>query len=223
MNTKIHTKFGKATLQKHGYYVITSRKEGNEGERLHRLIWESVWGKIPKNWVIHHLDGDKTNNCILNLYGMDKSYHDKLHNSNGNNPRCGTHHTEETKQKISKAHMGKKLSQSTKQKLREINLGKKQSLELVIKRNKMNNKLGIFRVIKHKHKTTKQGFNYVYTYTENGKSRELHSIDICKLKEKVIERGLEWIIVDEEKVKKTFDEKTADKIINSISNDTYEN
>lgn len=216
MNNVLHTKFGIAKMQKHGYYVITSNKEGNYGKRLHRLIWESVWGKIPKDWVVHHADGDKTNNCILNLIGMDKTYHNKLHNSNGNNPRCGTNHSEETKQKISKAHMGKTFSKESREKMSKAKLGKKQSLDFVIKRNKKNNKLGIFRVVKHKNKTTKQGFDYVYTYIENGKSHEIHSIDICKLKEKVIARGLDWIIVDKEKVRANFDEETAHNIIEAI-------
>lgn len=86
MNAVLHTKFGIAKLQSNGYYHITSYKEGNYGKRLHRLIWESIWGKIPKNWVIHHVDGNKTNNCILNLWGMDKTYHNKLHNTGKNNP-----------------------------------------------------------------------------------------------------------------------------------------
>ncbi len=220
MNKILHTKFGTAKLQKNGYYYITSRKEGNYGKRLHRLIWEAVWGKIPKNWVVHHIDGDKTNNCLLNLYGMDKTYHNKLHNTNENNPRYGTKHTEETKQKISRAHIGKTFSKESREKMSNAKLGKKQSLDLVIKRNKMNNRLGIFRVIKHKNKTTKQGFDYVYTYHENGKSREIHSIDICKLKQKVIDKGLEWIIVDEDKVKSHFDEKTAKTIIGAIHGNT---
>lgn len=38
MNKKLHTKWGTAKINSDGYYVITSRKEGNNGKRLHRLI-----------------------------------------------------------------------------------------------------------------------------------------------------------------------------------------
>ena len=222
MNNLLNTKFGIAKLQTHGYYVIISTKEGNFGKRLHRLIWESIWGKIPKNWVIHHLDGDKRNNCILNLYGMDRVYHNKLHNTGENNPRYGTCHSEETKEKISKAHMGKKISKKTREKISNAHLGKKQPMELVIKRNEKNNTLGIFRVIKHKNITCKQGFDYVYCYMENEKRKEIHSIDILKLKEKVVGKNLPWIVVNEYKVKSEFGDKLANKIIETIQSDTYE-
>lgn len=96
MNTKITTKFGIAKINKDGYYQITSRKEGNNNKFLHRLIWETVWGKIPKNWVIHHIDGNKTNNCILNLLGMDRS--------GENHPMYNKSHSIESCQKMSNSH-----------------------------------------------------------------------------------------------------------------------
>jgi len=44
------------------------------------------------------------------------------------NPFWGKKHTEETKQKISKAHKGKKLSEETKRKMRLSRVGKKPAL-----------------------------------------------------------------------------------------------
>ena len=73
------TKFGKAYVGNHGYYVVTSAAEGNHNKLLHRLIFEDFYGKIPDGCHIHHKDGVKTNNCIMNLQIMTESQHHKLH------------------------------------------------------------------------------------------------------------------------------------------------
>lgn len=49
--------------------------------------------------------------------------------SGENSPWFGRQHTEETKQKISKAHMGKQRSEETKEKLRQAHIGKHLSEE----------------------------------------------------------------------------------------------
>lgn len=65
---------------------------------------------------------------------------------------------------------------------------------------------GFFRVNKHKDETCLKGFRYVYRYYECDKRKELSSVDILKLKEKVIGKGLEWAIVDQDKAKITLKE-----------------
>ncbi len=47
--------------------------------KYHRWIWEELNGKIPENYVIHHIDGDKLNNNIQNLEMMTMSEHTKRH------------------------------------------------------------------------------------------------------------------------------------------------
>lgn len=42
----------------------------------HRLVWESNYGPIPNNYVIHHLNGIKTDNRIENLDCISKKRHD---------------------------------------------------------------------------------------------------------------------------------------------------
>ena len=74
----LHTKWGKTYINPCGHHQIVSGV--NQGKLLHRLIYESVWGKIPETHVIHHIDGDKTNNCILNLLMVSKEHHSSLHN-----------------------------------------------------------------------------------------------------------------------------------------------
>ena len=80
MSETLNTKWGTAYINPDGHYQICSRKENNEGRLLHRLIYESVWGKIPEGYVIHHIDGNKTNNCVLNLLMMKLEHHNSLHN-----------------------------------------------------------------------------------------------------------------------------------------------
>ena len=82
----IQTKFGTANINKStGYYRITSSKEGNLFKSLHRLIYEEYYGAIPKGYVIHHKDGNKTNNNITNLELLTHTQHASLHNKKENN------------------------------------------------------------------------------------------------------------------------------------------
>lgn len=77
----IKTKYGTANLHSDGYYVITSRKEGNHQKKLHRLVFEDYHNcKLDENDVIHHVDFDKTNNHATNLICMSKKAHTLLHN-----------------------------------------------------------------------------------------------------------------------------------------------
>jgi len=70
----------KYTRRPIGYYGCT-----NSGRHyLHRDIWESVNGKIPKGYDIHHKDGDRTNNHIDNLELYSKSEHAHRFNTGHN-------------------------------------------------------------------------------------------------------------------------------------------
>lgn len=179
------TVWGTATITKHGYYHITSVKGGNNLKKLHRLIWEKAWGKIPKNWIIHHLDGNPSNNCLLNLYAMPKREHIRLHHK-------GKTVNSAVRQKISESHKGVPLSEETKQKISEANKGKNHymygkthSEETKIKMSKSRNITGYYNVGKNK------GF-YRYRYYEDGKRKDIWAKDIKKLEEKVKEKGLKW-------------------------------
>lgn len=59
-----------------GYVLIY---KNNKVQKYHRWLFENINGKIPYGHVIHHLDGDKTNNNIQNLKLMKISEHTKLH------------------------------------------------------------------------------------------------------------------------------------------------
>ena len=102
-NEILNTKWGKAKIQKSGYYRIISEDKGHYGERLHRLIYESYHGKIPSNYIIHHKDENKLNNHIDNLELMSKPQHRRLHTLKEKNPNYGKPMSDKTKKKLSES------------------------------------------------------------------------------------------------------------------------
>lgn len=80
MNSPLLTIFGKAMVDNHGYYRIMTRREGNHLKLLHRLIFEKFNGEVPEGFIVHHRDGNKTNNCILNLELLSIAKHQNHHN-----------------------------------------------------------------------------------------------------------------------------------------------
>lgn len=73
------------------------------------------------------------------------------------------------------------------------NKGKTRSLETKMKLSKQRNNTGYFRVSKEYGKQYKKGFRYRYIYKEKGKRKEIKSVNLDRLKERVIEKGLPWI------------------------------
>lgn len=81
------TKWGRAKINHYGYYVITSKKEGNNRIRLHTLIWEDFYGKkIPEGYEIHHVDTNKQSNSIQNLQCVEKQKHLIFHKTGKKRP-----------------------------------------------------------------------------------------------------------------------------------------
>lgn len=195
-------------------------KEGNHNKLVHRLVFEDFYKVnldefFDEKMIIHHEDGNRLNNNIWNLVPMTNQDHSVMHHT-------GVKFSEERCKRISESKKGFKYSEESKQKMREAKIGKKQPLSMMINRAKSMNKIGLFRVFKAQNKSCKQGFDYCYNYVENGKRKELHSVNILKLRRKVIERGLDWIVIDENKVIDEFGIELADRIIDTLNNDTYE-
>jgi len=182
MSEVLHTKFGNCSLNNHGRYRITSRKEGNHGKLLHRLIWEDFYGcEIPDGYIIHHKDNNKTNNCILNLQLMVDHKHRVHHgkekdNSLENNPMWEKNHKYESKVKMSQ----------------------------------VRNKSGFFRVYKSKEPRTSQGFSWKYEMNIDGNKKTFTSVDLLRLKKRVLDNGYEWFVVNEDNALKTCDELELD-------------
>ena len=134
----------------------------------------------------------------------------KGNHSGEKNPFFGRHHTEESKNKMRLAHKGKVISKETREKISESLKGRvyseetKRKLSLSQKGKKLSsqhrenmikskNSTGIFRVYKRKQSDCIQGFRWVYQYPdENNKIHTISSVDLNKLKQKVLAKGLEW-------------------------------
>lgn len=68
------------TLSSGGYVLLyipghhLAAKDGYLCE--HRLVWEETTGQLlPDGWVVHHIDGDKTNNHPQNLVAISREEH----------------------------------------------------------------------------------------------------------------------------------------------------
>lgn len=61
---------------------------------------------------------------------------------------------------------------------------------------------GLFSVTRHDRGCKK---TWVYTYPSNNHIRRLSSVSLRKLRKKVEEKGLPWIVVDMEKAKQAYD------------------
>jgi len=60
------------------YVPPTNGKGRGHYEMEHRMVWEWHNGKIPKGYIIHHLNGIKTDNRIENLVCIPTKKHDNL-------------------------------------------------------------------------------------------------------------------------------------------------
>lgn len=76
MTGKNHPRYKGGTIG-YGYRLV--RIDGKYYLK-HRLIWEAIYGPIPKDMIVHHKDGDRLNNNIDNLEIMSRSQHTSLHN-----------------------------------------------------------------------------------------------------------------------------------------------
>ena len=73
-----------------GYYKCSKLLDGHR-KRLHVVVWEHFNGPKPEGYDIHHIDGDKDNNEIDNLFCITSSEHRRYHY---------LHMTEEHRQKL---------------------------------------------------------------------------------------------------------------------------
>lgn len=62
-----------------GYYQIFMPSHHRANKRgyvfEHIFVWEQINGKLPEDWMIHHLNGVKTNNHLENLIAMPRHSH----------------------------------------------------------------------------------------------------------------------------------------------------
>jgi len=83
------------TLHKATGYIYSYKpnhgKRSSDSQLKHRVIYENFLGrKLAKNEILHHKNGDKTDNRIENLELMTRNKHNNLHHNweGKNNPTC---------------------------------------------------------------------------------------------------------------------------------------
>ena len=201
MTKKLVTKYGNASFDEKKGYRITSRKEGNFNKMLHRLIWEDHYGKIPQNCCIIFKDGDKTNFQLSNLElkkkqdSIDTEFGKAYLNKYGYMyiNKTPLHHLvweNHYNKKVPKGyHIHHKDENKTNNDINNLQLIS--ASEHAKLHAKTRNNTG-FRVSKQSCDRTKQGFTYRYIYRKNGKQKRIESVNIDKLKEKVLSKNLEW-------------------------------
>lgn len=119
------------------------------------------------------------------VYGYKPSKETIEKMSGENHPLYGKPRPKEVRERISKSHEGKTVSK-----------------ECQLKMSKSQNNTGYYRVSKVYHKMYRQGFTWRYKYyDENGNRKVISCVDIDKLEEKVKSKGLDWIILENNKSK----------------------
>ncbi len=51
------------------------------GKLVHRKVCRQAHGPFPRDWVVHHIDGIKSNNEPENLIALPRHLHDSLHST----------------------------------------------------------------------------------------------------------------------------------------------
>ena len=67
-----------SNINKNGWYLtvnLFNSENKRKTERIHRLVYETFVGKIPKGYQIHHKDGNKQNNMLENLVMLTPKEH----------------------------------------------------------------------------------------------------------------------------------------------------
>ncbi len=76
---------GGRTIDKYGYVRLANKRIGkrDKREREHRLVMEKFLGRVLlSSEIIHHIDGNKQNNAISNLFLAEtNSKHQLAHSS----------------------------------------------------------------------------------------------------------------------------------------------
>lgn len=87
LQAKVDAGLGSKTMSQHGYVVVRTGSGSKCRQYEHVLVAEKALGRKLKNLgaghpdteVVHHIDGDKTNNTPENLLICTHAYHTALH------------------------------------------------------------------------------------------------------------------------------------------------
>ena len=71
---------GGKSRQSNGYVYVLGKREGRKHryQLEHTFVWERANGRLPDGWVIHHLNGIKSDNRLENLTAMPRKHHNPM-------------------------------------------------------------------------------------------------------------------------------------------------
>jgi hypothetical protein len=136
--------------------VVLRKNCSSKTYSVHQLVARAFIPNPDNLPMINHKDENPSNNCVDNLEWCTAKYNSNygtsvermLKSKIKNGTFSGWKLSDETKEKVRQANLGKHHTEETKHKLRLANLGKKQSLETVQKRiNTIQNKRKQERII----------------------------------------------------------------------------
>lgn len=184
----------------HNKHLQSSWNKYGEKNFIFKIIEECDIDNLNDLEVFYIKKFDSFHNGFNKTAGGDFIPQEFFDNSGKNNSFYGRKHTKESKQKMREAKIGKKLSQEHKNKISKKLKGRRHSLDRIVNETAPQNTTGYFRVSTSKAPSTKQGFTYNYSYTDNrGKRHYLHSVDIKKLEKKVKLKKLPWFKLEDYK------------------------
>ena len=142
--------FLKPFKDKNGYFrVILCKNNKIRNISVHKIVFEAFYRRLQPNEVVHHISQVKTENNPKNLVGIDYRLHSSRHNT-------GKKHTEEEKQRMSQRRKGYIVSQQMKRKISKSHIGKKMSPEAIAKREATKRERGITNIGRKHSKETLQ-------------------------------------------------------------------
>lgn len=71
----------KGVIDGAGYVQITLHNGTRRHVRIHQLVWWAFRGQVPRGSILHHRDGDPTNNRLSNLEVQSRSDHASHHHT----------------------------------------------------------------------------------------------------------------------------------------------
>ena len=177
---------------------------------------QRAWNKYGKD----NFSFDVLEYCdIAELDELERKYISDLNTLDddyGYNSQSGGHEgkiqSEEAKRKISEATSGKNNPMygvrlfGKKNGMYEKNHSEESKQQMGETKSRVYNSTGFYKVHKHKDDRYLQGFRWHYQWTEDGKSKQIASVSLLDLKNKVHAKGLHWEILDEELAIKAMEE-----------------
>ena len=194
--------------------------KNNSHHNRHLQNSYNKYGDVFEVEIIEYCDDEPELDDLERYY---IAYYDSMNPKKGYNKEDGgslqKSLSEETKKKMSENSarywQGKHFSDEHKRKLSKNhpdvsgenhpNWGKHRSEETRKRISEARNTTGFYRVYQQKDICCKQGFRWCYKYYENKKRKLISSTNLLKLKEKIENQNLPWVIIDEEKAKQSLE------------------